>query len=620
MAGVNTEWLTTERLTTDESRFRETFEHAPIGMALIAPDGRWLDTNRALSELLGYSEAELRATTFQALTHPDDVATDVANVHRLLRGEVPSYQREKRYLHKQGQTIWTSVQVSLARDAHGTPAHLIAHIQDITARKLAEATLRESEEQFRTLSAAAPLGIFLNAANGECTYTNARWQSITGLTLEQSLGQGWINAVHPDDRPRVAETWRTYVDSGQEFVCEFRMRRPSGEVRWVQSHATERRGDDGRRIGYVGTTEDITERKRAEAWRSRLIATTQDAVIAIDRQSRMVLFNPAAEKIFGYTLPEVQGQRLQVLMPDPYAREHDEYVERYERTGEPRAIGRVRIVFARRKNGEMFPMELSVTEVGVGTEDDIRYAAFIRDVSERVRIQEQLLERERLAAIGTTAAKLVHEIGNPLNGMSIATQLLERRLGKLTEDEPIQMSVRALRDQTSRLANLLDEFRSLSRRQQFTFRPTKLPEVIREVMSAEFGLYTERGIAVEQVFAPDLPSVNVDQDKLKQVMLNLCKNAIEAMPNGGTLTIRVHHSHEHVYMEIADTGTGIPDGVNVFEPFMTTKKEGTGLGLPIVRQLVDAHGGTLTYRSELGKGTTFVVTLPSRFQGETRGE
>lgn len=613
MAGVNTEWL-----TTDESRFRKTFEQAPIGMALIAPDGRWLDTNRALSELLGYGEAELLATTFQALTHPDDVATDVANVQRLLRGEVPSYQREKRYRHKQGQTIWASVQVSLVRDAHGTPAHLIAHIQDITARKQAEAALRESEEQFRTLSAAAPLGIFLNAANGECTYTNARWQSITGLTLEQSLGQGWINALHPDDRTRVAETWRTCVDSGREFVGEFRMSRPSGEVRWVQSHATERRGDDGQRIGYVGITEDITERKRAEAWRSCLITTTQDAVIAIDRQSRIVLFNPAAEKIFGYTPQEVQGRHVQMLMPDSYAREHDEYVERYERTGEPHAIGRVRIVSARRKNGEVFPMELSVTEVG--TEDDIRYAAFIRDVSERVRLQEQLLERERLAAIGTTAAKLVHEIGNPLNGMSIATQILERRLGKLTEDESIQMSVRALRNQTNRLANLLDEFRSLSRRQRFSFRPTKLPDVIREVISAEFGLYTKRGVAVEQVFATDLPVVTIDQDKFKQIVLNLCKNAMEAMPNGGTLTIRAHHAGEHVHIEIVDTGTGIPDKVNIFEPFMTTKKEGTGLGLPIVRQLVDAHGGTLTYRSELGKGTTFVVTLPSRFRGETRGE
>lgn len=346
------------------------------------------------------------------------------------------------------------------------------------------------------------------------------------------------------------------------------------------------------------------------------MATTQDAVIALDRQSLIQLFNPAAQRIFGYTQEETQGQRVQMLMPEPYAGEHDGYVARYERTGEPRAIGRVREVSARRKNGEVFPMELSVTEVS--TDDDLRYVAFIRDVSERVRLQERLLDRERVAAIGTTAAKLVHEIGNPLNGMSVTMQLLERRLAKLTEDATLQVSVRALRDQTNRLASLLAEFRSLSHRQSFTFRPTSLPEVIREVISTEFGLYTERGVAVEQVFSVDLPVVFVDQDKLKQVVLNLCKNAFEAMPNGGTLTIRVHRSDEHVYVEIADTGSGIPDGVNVFEPFITTKKDGTGLGLPIVRQLVDAHGGTLTYRSEVGKGTTFIVALPVRGQGESR--
>jgi PAS domain S-box-containing protein len=473
-------------IQASESRFRNTFEHGPIGIALIAPDGRWLDANTTLSELLEYSEAELRATTFQALTHPDDVAADVANVQRLLRGEVSAYQREKRYLHKQGRTIWTSVHVSLVRDPQGAPAYLIAHIQDVSALK------------------------------------------------------------------------------------------------------------------------------RADTWVKQLMATTQDAVVAIDRRSRIVLFNPAAEKIFGYPPAEVQGQRLQMLMPAPYASEHDEYVARYERTGEARAIGRVRVVSARRKNGEVFPMELSVTEVGA--EDDVRYVAFIRDVSDRVRLHEQLLARERLATIGTTAAKLVHEIGNPLNGMSIAIQLLERRLDKISKDETIQVSVRALRNQTNRLATLLAEFRALSGRQQLDFRPTKLSDIIREVMSTEFALYTERGVAVKQVFAADLPVVTVDQDKMKQVVLNLCKNAIEAMPTGGTLTVRVHNKGEHVYVEITDTGTGIPDGVNIFEPFMTTKKDGTGLGLPIARQLVAAHGGTLTYRSEPGKGTTFVVALPVRGQ------
>lgn len=353
---------------------------------------------------------------------------------------------------------------------------------------------------------------------------------------------------------------------------------------------------------------EITERKRAEDWIHSLIKTTQDAVISIDRQSCITLFNPAAERVFGYTEAEVRGQKVTLLMAEPYASEHDGYIERYERTHEPRAIGHIRTVTARRKNGDLFPIELSVTEVK--TDEVVLYVAFLRDISEKVGLQEQLVERERLAAIGTTAAKLVHEIGNPLHGMSVAAELLEQRLGELTDDETVQLSVQVFRNQIAHLANLLGEFRLLSRRQQFTFRSTNLRDLVHDVLTAELPHYTERGIVVEQLFASDLPMVQVDQDKFKQVVLNLCKNAVEAMPEGGTLTVQVYNSGAQVQVEITDKGTGISADVNIFEPFITTKKEGTGLGLPIVRQIVDAHGGTLSYRSEPGKGTTFVVTLP----------
>jgi len=370
--------------------------------------------------------------------------------------------------------------------------------------------------------------------------------------------------------------------------------------------------------GVANFFSDITPRKRleelehrrAEEWMNSLIEATQDAVISIDRHARIVLFNPSAERIFGYSKAEVQGQKVNLLMAELYAGEHDSYIERYERTQEPRAIGRIRAVAARRKNGEVFPIELSVTEVKA--DNEVHYAAFIRDVSEKVRLQEKLVENERLATIGTTAAKLAHEIGNPLNSMSIALQLLQRRLRPYEEllDDKVYGSVRAFEEQIRRLTNLLQEFRSLSRRQSVDSQPLDLAAVLLDILTTETPFYEERRVIAHEEIEPALPLVLGDAQKLKQVVLNLCKNAVEAMPEGGRLTVCARCEGKQVCVEVADTGVGIPPGVNIFEPFVTTKAEGTGLGLPIAQQLIAAHQGTLTYTSEPGRGTTFRITLP----------
>jgi signal transduction histidine kinase len=241
----------------------------------------------------------------------------------------------------------------------------------------------------------------------------------------------------------------------------------------------------------------------------------------------------------------------------------------------------------------------------------VRYGAFIRDISERVRLQAQLLERERLAAIGTTAATLVHEIGNPLNGMAMAAQLLQLHINENGQpDDDAAVAVRVLMNQITRLSQLLQEFRSLSRRQEVAFAPTNLVTVVQDVLTAERPLFSERGIAIEQGFAFETPLVKADENKLKQVVLNLCKNAMEAMPEGGTLTIRVQAVETGVTLEVTDTGVGIPAGINVFEPLVTTKADGTGLGLAIVQQIVELHGGTVTYTSAPGNGTTFRLIFP----------
>ena len=233
------------------------------------------------------------------------------------------------------------------------------------------------------------------------------------------------------------------------------------------------------------------------------------------------------------------------------------------------------------------------------------------DISAIKRLEEQLRENERLATIGILTSQLAHEIGNPLNGMYTTAQLLERYIAQphTPEDETISAAIHDLKSETNRLRFLLRDLRSLARPQYLDLQPLSLTDLVTDVIDLEKALYDEQGIRVEQNFAVELPAVPADRERLKQVILNVCKNAAEAMPEGGTLGIRAYQTGDQVCVDIHDTGEGIPNGQDVFAPFVSTKPEGTGLGLSIVQQIVSAHQGTISYTSEPGKGTTFTLCL-----------
>jgi PAS domain S-box-containing protein len=387
-------------------------------------------------------------------------------------------------------------------------------------------------------------------------------------------------------------------------------RRKNGETFPLELSVTQVATSESEQVHYAAFIRDISEVRRGQAWLQSLIETTQDAVLSIDRQGRIVLFNPAAEHIFGYQRTEVIGQKVNMLMAEPYATEHDDYIARYEKTGEARAIGRIRTVSAQRKDGFVFPIELSVTEIAV--DRDVHYAAFIRDISEKSRLQTQLVESERLAAIGSTAAKIGHELANPLNGMSLTVQLLEQRLGRMADASSVHLAptVKRLRDEISRLQKLVGEFATISRKEKYVFRAVNLMQLIDDTVSLQAPLLAQKGIEIQTSVAGDLPIMNLDADRMKQALLNLIKNAAEAMPRGGTITIDAVADSGAIVVEVTDTGEGIPLDIDAFEPFATTKKEGTGVGLVIVRQIITAHSGKISYRSTPGKGTTFRIDLP----------
>jgi PAS domain S-box-containing protein len=388
----------------------------------------------------------------------------------------------------------------------------------------------------------------------------------------------------------------------------------------LAAHATKHRSFSSEDVRFLESvahvlSQAITRNKeeaatrRSETWLRSLVATTQDAVVSIDRRGCIVLFNAAAERIFGYTAAEVVGRKVNELMAEPYATEHDNYIARFERTGEARAIGKIRTVTGKRKDGTWFPIELSVTEIEV--DDHVHYAAFLRDVSTTVELNSRAVENERLAAIGSTAAKIGHEIANPLNGIYLTLQLVEQRLARQpSADERVNADILRIKKEIGRLNQLVQEFRVLSRQQSYDFRPIRLSELIDELIELQQPLCDANAVRVVRRVAADMAPVAVDQDKLKQALLNLFKNAVEEMPEGGDITFAVSQSSGEATMEISDSGPGIPPGVDVFAPFFTTKKDGTGLGLVIARQIIAAHGGTLAHDSEPGRGTTFRITLP----------
>jgi PAS domain S-box-containing protein len=233
---------------------------------------------------------------------------------------------------------------------------------------------------------------------------------------------------------------------------------------------------------------------------------------------------------------------------------------------------------------------------------------------ERRRAEERLRESQRLAAVGKTAAVLAHEIGNPLNGMFTTVQLIERHLARSKgplADAHLNEQLQDLKGEISRLGSLLHEFRSLSGPMQLNLVPMKLGAFLPELLQMSAHICDGCDVQIRHEIQKDLPAVRVDKEKLKQVFLNLCKNAVEAMPSGGTLTVKAYVKDQYVVVEVSDTGMGIPERLDIFELFTTTKNKGTGLGLAVVRQIVSDHGGSITYTSEPGKGTTFYVSFPT---------
>ncbi|HEX9330119.1 MAG TPA: PAS domain S-box protein [Reyranella sp.] len=360
-----------------------------------------------------------------------------------------------------------------------------------------------------------------------------------------------------------------------------------------------------------------------EAHLRSILETVPDGMIVIDERGIIRSFSVAAERIFGYAAGEVCGRNVSLLMPSPHREQHDEYIARYLRTGERRIVGIGRIVAGQRKDGSTFPMELAVGEVKQG--DHRLFTGFVRDISERQRTRQRLQELQaelshvsRVSEMGQMASALAHEINQPLAAASNYLQAA-KRLGARRDPAQAGLIDEALdkaAGQVERASQILRRLRTFIRKGEPELAPGDVANLIEEGSAIALVGARERGVMVRLQAAARLPAVLVDKIQIQQVIVNLMRNAVEAMEQSPrrelTLEVALAAEGGPVVVRIVDTGPGLaPDVANrLFQPFVTTKPQGMGVGLSICRSIVEGHGGTLVAEANPGGGTVFSFTLP----------
>ncbi|MDF2118545.1 PAS domain S-box protein [Roseiarcaceae bacterium H3SJ34-1] len=357
-----------------------------------------------------------------------------------------------------------------------------------------------------------------------------------------------------------------------------------------------------------------------------------DAIITIDHRGLMQTFNPAAQKLFGYSREEVLGQNVKMLMPGHFREEHDGYISNYLRTGEKKIIGIGRVVAGLRKDGTSFPMELAVGEALVGS--DRVFVGFIRDLtkieqeSRRAEmLQSELLHVNRLNEMGEVAANLAHEVSQPLaaimNFSQAAQHLLQQDPGGKTE--LLKGLVEKIEAQAVRASDIVKRLRAFVERRDIERQPEDIRKIVEEALGLANIESRNRSVRAVLELSADPALVNVDRVQIQQVLVNFIRNAADAMAELGDreITIKsVRTDDMHVHVSVSDIGSGIAPRIadQLFKPFVTTKKQGMGVGLSICKSIIENHDGEIGFRTNSPQGTTFYFTLPLVSADELRSD
>jgi two-component system, LuxR family, sensor kinase FixL len=461
--------------------------------------------------------------------------------------------------------------------------------------------------------------------DGTITFWSRGMERFYGYTSAEAVGRV-SHELLSAELPRPLADIKAELLSRREWAGQVSHRRRDGETVIVWSRWSL--WGDGTRSAVTEVNSDITTLKRTEqellareAHVKSILETVPDAMIVIDEYGIMHSFSSAAERLFGYRAGQVIGKNISKLMPSPYREQHDSYLRRYLTTGERRIIGIGRVVVGERKDGSTFPMELSVGEMR--SSDRRFFTGFIRDLTERqmteARLQElqsELLHISRLTAMGEMASGLAHELNQPLTAIANYLKGAGRLLADRNDDTTL--TVRGAMDkaaaQAIRAGQIIRRLREFVARGESDRRVESIKKLVEEASALALVGAKERGVRVRFDFNSDEDLVLADKVQVQQVLLNLMRNAIEAMEQSERRELVLSTSTVNpdlVAIDISDTGSGISPEISakLFQPFITTKPQGMGIGLSISKTIVEAHGGQISVAPNPGGGTVFRFTL-----------
>jgi PAS domain S-box-containing protein len=630
---INDRKVAEEALRASESNLRQIVDSIPALVCTMDALGEIQQLNRPLLEYFGRTPDELRDWKLTDAVHPDDLS-DVVKAFTYSVSTGTPYSSEHRCRRADGVYRWFQVRGLAVHEANGKISGWYVLFTDIEDRKLAEDALRANESNLIQIINTIPMLAWSTRPDGFVEFLNQRWLNFTGLSAEQAGGWGWAQVIHPDDAARLVEYWQAALESGSKVDVEARMRRFDGEYRWFLFRADAMRDVSGAIIKWYGTNTDIHVRKQTEeALRIREL-NLREITETIPEMLWSASPDGAIEYCNGRFL-DYTGLSLEQTLIDGWMKAlHPDDVE-----------PTVAIWQSCVKSGSPYRVEVRTFHAADHTYrwcvtralpliDQrgriVKWHGTVVDMHDWKQAQEQLRDTQaeltrmlRVMTIGQLTGSIAHEVSQPLSGIiTNATTCLRMLKSEPPDIEGARETARRVIRDGNRASEVIDRLRSLFKNRQRAVEPVDLNEATREVFALLSGELQKNNVILKHEFDDLLPIVDCDRVQIQQVILNLLRNASDAMSDvedrPRQLVVRTDQKGDHVRLSVQDSGIGFSLEVadRMFDPFYTTKHDGMGIGLSICRSILEAHHGRLWAVPNDGSGSIFSFSIPAKYQFE----